>query len=61
MKKYFIILAIMSVLFACSKYDDSELRGRVEKLETFCNQLNTNITSLQTIVEALQNKDYVNL
>ena len=59
MKKYFIILAIMSVLFACSKYDDSELRGRVEKLETFCNQLNTNITSLQTIVEALQNKDYV--
>lgn len=32
MKKYFIILAIMSVLFACSKYDDSELRGRVEKI-----------------------------
>ena len=28
-------------------------------METFCNQLNTNITSLQTIVEALQNKDYV--
>ena len=23
MKKYVIILAIMSVLFACSKYDDS--------------------------------------
>lgn len=59
MKKYFILLTIMSVLFACSKYDDSELRGRIEKLETFCNQLNTNVTSLQTIVEALQSKDYV--
>lgn len=59
MKKYFIVLTIMSVLFGCSKYDDSELRGRIEKLETFCNQLNTNVTSLQTIVEALQSKDYV--
>ena len=56
----------MSIITSCNKFDDSsiweELRKheeRIEKLETFCNQINTNISSLQTIVTALQNSDYV--
>ena len=50
------------LLFGCSdKYDDSALRNdlndlenRVTKLEELCKQMNTNISSLQKIVEALQ-------
>lgn len=30
-----------------------------EALKTLCNQMNTNISSLQTIVTALQNNDYI--
>lgn len=50
------------LLFGCSdKYDDSALRNdlndlenRVAKLEELCKQMNTNISSLQKIVVALQ-------
>ena len=50
------------LLFSCSdKYDDSALRNdlsdlenRVAKLEELCKQMNTNISSLQKIVDALQ-------
>lgn len=37
----------------------NSLESRVAALEQLCKQMNTNITSLQSIVEALQNKDYV--
>lgn len=47
-------------------YDDSALReqlqdheSRLKELERLTSQLNTNISSLQTIVTALQDKDYV--
>ena len=54
-------------------YDDSALQGqigkhdeqlkdhesRLKELETLCNRQNTNIESLQAIVTALQDKDYV--
>ena len=68
MKRLFTLLSAMALLFApgCSKYDDSGLTGRVDDLETrverleeLCRQMNTNISSLQTIVTALQNNDYV--
>ena len=50
------------LLFGCSdKYDDSALRNdlndlenRIAKLEELCKQMNTNISSLQKIVDALQ-------
>ena len=69
MKKSILYLfsAIMLVAVGCSEsYDDSVLVGRVDKLENrvaqleeLCRQMNTNISSLQTIVNALENKDYV--
>lgn len=47
-------------------YDDSQLwdslndhEVRILKLETICNQINTNISSLEAIVSALQNNDFV--
>ena len=50
----------------CEKYDDTalridlnELEQRVVTLEQLCNHMNTNISSLQTIVAALQNNDFV--
>lgn len=57
------------LLVACEafeKYDDTELRNevtdlanRVAKLEQLCQQLNTNIGSLQTIVTALEQNDFI--
>jgi hypothetical protein len=58
----------MTLLLAsgCSKYDDSALNGhvgdlenRVDRLEEQCKQMNTDISSLQTLVEAIQGYDYV--
>lgn len=61
-----IFAALSVVMFSSCKYDDSELwnevrdhEGRIAQLEELCNQMNTNISSLQTIVSALQNNDYV--
>ena len=67
MKKLFTLFAVIALLAGCSDdYDDSALTGRVDdlenrikKLEEFCKQMNTNISSLQTIVTALQNNDYI--
>lgn len=57
-----ILLSGVRLLTAChkdiwDKLNDHE--ARITKLETFCNQLNTNITSLQTVVNALNARDYV--
>jgi hypothetical protein len=62
MKKLLSFLLCGLLLFGCSdKYDDSALRNdlsdlenRVTKLEELCKQMNTNISSLQKIVDALQ-------
>ena len=64
MKK--IVLLFATVFFAVCCYDDTAIwesvndhEMRIKALETLCNQMNTNITSLQSIVQALQNNDYV--
>lgn len=57
----------MLLASGCSdKYDDSALTGRVDDLENrvktleeLCRQMNTDISSLQTLVTALQNSDYI--
>ena len=62
-----LVFSLLLTIVGCSKeYDDSALVGRVNnlesrvlKLEQLCQQMNTNISSLQTIVSALQNNDYV--
>lgn len=67
MKKLLSLLVCGLLLFGCGdKYDDSALRNdlndlenRVTKLEELCKQMNTNISSLQTIITALQNNDYI--
>ena len=60
MKKLLSLVFCGLLLFGCSdKYDDSALRNdlndlenRVAKLEELCKQMNTNISSLQKIVDA---------
>ncbi len=64
--RFWIVAALLLVVGCSKEYDDSALVGRVDdlenrvqKLEQLCQQMNTNISSLQTIVTALQNNDYV--
>ena len=70
MKKLLTLFAAISMLFVAScggdAYDDTALRNdltdlanRVAKLEQLCQQMNTNISSLQTIVNALQQNDFI--
>lgn len=66
MKKYLYgLLGIFLLLTAC-KYDDTYLSGRVDNLEQrvssleeLCYQMNVNISSLQTIINASQQGDYI--
>lgn len=66
--KHFALLLLAAItVFGCSNdYDDSgikkdisDLQSRVEKLEKWCDTANGQITSLQGLVTALQNNDYV--
>lgn len=66
MKKILTLLAIVIAGAGCSKFDDSaiwesigELDHRVNQLEEICNHMNTNISSLQAIVQALESHDYI--
>ncbi|MGN1225628.1 MAG: PL29 family lyase N-terminal domain-containing protein, partial [Candidatus Cryptobacteroides sp.] len=49
-------------LFSCTKYDDTELRDRVDNLESrvvALEQLQSQMDELKILVQAIQNKDYV--
>lgn len=69
MKRQFtyLLLAITLIIAGCSEsFDDSKIwdklddhENRIVKLEELCKQMNANISSLQTIVTALQNNDYI--
>lgn len=69
MKKILYLFVVMTMIMSsCQKYNDEinqvnnrvdNLEERIVVLEELCNQMNTNIASLQTIVEALQKNDYV--
>ena len=67
MKKLFLItLMVMSAVLSCQKYDDTAIwdklkdhENRIVKLEELCRQINTNVAALQTIIQALQDNDYV--
>ena len=67
MKRYItIILAALALAVSCTRFDDSAIweellnhKERIEKLEAECNRLNSNISALQVVLEAIQSKDYV--
>ena len=58
---------ILAVIAGCtsSELDEDiedrfeELEDRVEKLEEICSKLNTNISSIQKVLKALEDNDYV--
>ena len=70
MKIFTRILSLISVLVlsftGCQNYDDTEIKGRVNKLESqvtelrlLVEKLNSNLTSLVTAVDALNNRDQI--
>ncbi len=67
MKKLLFLFVALLLTFGCvNPFDDTEINNRlddleerIEALEELCKQMNTNITSLQSIVAALQNSDYI--
>ena len=64
MKKLSLLLLTLTLCFftACHKSIWEELENldqRVTKLEELCKEMNTNITSLQTIVSVLQSNDFI--
>ncbi|MBR5206772.1 MAG: leucine-rich repeat protein, partial [Alistipes sp.] len=73
MKRIFTLLIAAFAFVACGTFDDSEIwdrldeygetikdhESRIAALEELCKQMNTNLESLQTIVEALENRDYI--
>ena len=62
-KLHLLLLSVTLCLFSACHNDIwdaiDELDGRVTKLEELCKEMNTNITSLQTIVDVLQANDYI--
>ena len=61
-----VAILVAATCLSCQKFDDSELwksikqnESRIAALEKICSELNTNVSSLQTIVLALQNNDYI--
>ena len=67
MKRFFTLVTLLVTFFVSScVYDDTniwdainDLQKRVVALEELCENMNSDIGSLQTIVTALQNNDYV--
>ena len=70
MKVFSRILSLVSVLVlfftGCQEYDDTEIKGRVDNLESQVTELrllvekiNSNLTSLVTAVDALNNQDKI--
>ena len=57
------VCILLLLIGGCDQYasveDLAQLENRVAALENLCGQMNTNISSLQTIIGALQNNDYI--
>ena len=62
-KLHLLLLSVTLCLFSACHNDIWDaidgLDSRVTKLEELCKEMNTNITSLQTIVDVLQSNDYI--
>ena len=65
MKKIALFLVFLLAFTAC-RYDDTFLSGRiddlevrVQNLEQLCQKMNTNISAMQSLVDALRKQDYI--
>ena len=63
--KLFIPLLILAAV-SCQRFDYSEVwdkfqehEQRIEMLENRCNEMNSNISALQTVLKAMQESDYI--
>lgn len=54
-----VILIALAIMSSCGKEDLSDINYRVSTLEDWRQSVNNNITSLQGLVQALQQKDFV--
>ena len=61
-----LIAVLLMMGWSCGEYDDSLLSGRVDslenrvtKLEELCKQMNTNIASMQALIDAVRQNDYI--
>ena len=65
LKKLFtIFFAALLAIVSCNRYDEiwEQLRDheeRIQRLETLCNKLNSNIEAMQAVLTALEQNDYV--
>ena len=64
MKKIITIALTILSLVSCTNLDEirEQLRDheeRIQRLETLCNRLNSNVEAIQTILTALEQNDYV--
>ena len=62
----FVAAIVAVVVVSCNSYDDTPLwdaikdhEARISALEELCREINTNIESLQSIVKALLDNDYI--
>ena len=63
-KKLLTFVAVLAMCFSC--YDDSKIwdtltdhESRISALEKLCKEMNTNISSLQGLVQSLQQNEYI--
>lgn len=63
MKRLFFFFAA-NIVIGCSQIDEladrvDNLESRMTRIEEICSEINTNISSMQVIITALQNNDYI--
>ena len=66
MKKLLLVFTCVAAISACNKYDDtwikdefSSINDRLNELEQKCNKLNSDIASIQNILNAIQQNEFV--
>ena len=64
--KQFCLFTLLLFVVSCTVYDDSEIKStlqqhesRLAQLESICSTLNSDISSLRNIIDALEKRDYV--
>jgi hypothetical protein len=65
-KLIYLIFAAVVAMTSCSTFDHSSImeqlrdhEERIQRLEALCNQLNSNVEAIQTILTALEQNDYI--